>query len=1034
MAADDIIDPKWTDELRIYGEGFVGRQDELEAMDRAWAEGARIFALHAEGGAGKTRVVVEWLRRMRDAGWRSARRVFVHSFYSQGSDERRNASSDLFFEQALRYFGHEGEPITQSDERGRALARLLIETHGLLVLDGLEPLQHPPLHAERGRLKDPGIARLLLSLANAAHDGQPALCLITSRQPVVELQGRLGTTVRQQSLDHLHRDDGAELLQQFGVVGPDEELRKASDEFHGHAYSLMLLGSYLRNATDHCDIRHRREVVLLEEEAETRYPGHAQRMFAAYVRYLGENSPEVATLRLLGFFDRAAEQELLRVLRTREGIVYEWSAEEEPNDRQSQPRVIEDSLPEVTAPLLGLSQAQWNRVLSRLCDLRLIEFARSGATPALDAHPLLRECFAETLRTRFPKAWKDGNRRLYEHLSGKAPYWPQGIEALQPLYHAITHGSLAGLHQLTYVVLTERILRGASFYSLDELGAFGVDLGAVACFFATPWTTLVPGLERKIQSWMLHGASLRLRALGRLTEAVEPIRAGLEIDLQDEDWRDAAIAAGSLVELELDRGEIEKAVDTGKQSVTYADRSKNEAQQFLRRTGLAAALHQSGRNEEARRLFEDSEIRQAAFNSRYPKLYSLRGFQYCELLLAEAERAAWQRWLLRSGEICGREFYETICNDVAERASQTLEWVTAHAWLFDIAADNITLARVLLYKPYPLSPRALIHARNGVRGLRDSGLAGYLPLGLLTRACVFFFLNNESSCLEDLDEAREIAEQGPMPLRQADILLTRARLFRDRSALAEARHLIEKHGYHRRDGELADAEEAARGWDSQLSAPEVREPIMTPPTPRFDIALSFPGEHRTTVAQVAEHLSASAGRERVLYDKYYEAEFARMDLDVYLPRLYREQSKLIAIFLCPEYARKRWCQLEWRHIRQLIATVDADRIMLLSFGSPGDLSELGILPGDGYVDVSHRPASEIADLILQRLEGKALQSVPVIAAPSPKPESAAVKTWKEKLAYFQEQESITADPDQKFRLTKLIEEAQQKIRELERTL
>jgi hypothetical protein len=47
-----------------------------------------------------------------------------------------------------------------------------------------------------------------------------------------------------------------------------------------------------------------------------------------------------------------------------------------------------------------------------------------------------------------------------------------------------------------------------------------------------------------------------------------------------------------------------------------------------------------------------------------------------------------------------------------------------------------------------------------------------------------------------------------MPLVQADIQLTRARLFRDRGALAEARRLIEKHGYHRRDEELADAKAA----------------------------------------------------------------------------------------------------------------------------------------------------------------------------------------------------------------------------------
>lgn len=64
----------------------------------------------------------------------------------------------------------------------------------------------------------------------------------------------------------------------------------------------------------------------------------------------------------------------------------------------------------------------------------------------------------------------------------------------------------------------------------------------------------------------------------------------------------------------------------------------------------------------------------------------------------------------------------------------------------------------------------------------------------------------------DLEEAWEIAERGPMPLFQADIQLTRARLFRDRAALEEARRLIEKHGYHRRDGELADALEAAKGW------------------------------------------------------------------------------------------------------------------------------------------------------------------------------------------------------------------------------
>jgi TIR domain len=137
---------------------------------------------------------------------------------------------------------------------------------------------------------------------------------------------------------------------------------------------------------------------------------------------------------------------------------------------------------------------------------------------------------------------------------------------------------------------------------------------------------------------------------------------------------------------------------------------------------------------------------------------------------------------------------------------------------------------------------------------------------------------------------------------------------------------------------------------------------------RFDIALSFPGEHRDFVEQVAGRLAATFGKERVLYDKYYEAEFARIDLDVYLPRLYRTQSELIVIFLCPEYAAKRWCNLEWRHMRQLIATVDASRIMLLRYGYSSDFVELGILPGDGTANFEGRPADEIAELIRQRFD------------------------------------------------------------------
>ena len=84
------------------------------------------------------------------------------------------------------------------------------------------------------------------------------------------------------------------------------------------------------------------------------------------------------------------------------------------------------------------------------------------------------------------------------------------------------------------------------------------------------------------------------------------------------------------------------------------------------------------------------------------------------------------------------------------------------------------------------------------------------------------------SAQEDLKEAWEIAERGPMKLFLADIHLHRARLFfreakypwdqhpdesprGPKDDLAAAEKLIHDCGYHRRDEELADAKRAILG-------------------------------------------------------------------------------------------------------------------------------------------------------------------------------------------------------------------------------
>jgi hypothetical protein len=54
---------------------------------------------------------------------------------------------------------------------------------------------------------------------------------------------------------------------------------------------------------------------------------------------------------------------------------------------------------------------------------------------------------------------------------------------------------------------------------------------------------------------------------------------------------------------------------------------------------------------------------------------------------------------------------------------------------------------------------------------------------------------------------------------------------------------------------------------------------------RFAVALSFPGEHRRFVRNVALKLAEELRRERVFFDEWYEAEIRGSDADLKLKRV-----------------------------------------------------------------------------------------------------------------------------------------------------
>src|SRR6201993_3215271 len=284
--------------LPVTGSDVFGREEDLAFLDAAAADPrVNVVSIVAWAGVGKSTLVNCWLRRIAAEEYRSAEFVFGWSFYRQGTSGQ-SSSADEFVDTALAWFGDPDPRVGTAWEKGERLAKLIADHRTLLVLDGLEPLQHPP-GPQEGRLREPALQALLRELA-AYNTG---LCIVTTRLPVADLANHARTSTLHRDLEQLSSDAGAKLLQALGFKGDEADLRSASDEFSGHCLALTLLGSYLTDAFEG-DIR-RRDDVSTHLAHDVRQGVHARKVMESYQTWFGEG-PELSVLRMLGLFDRPA--------------------------------------------------------------------------------------------------------------------------------------------------------------------------------------------------------------------------------------------------------------------------------------------------------------------------------------------------------------------------------------------------------------------------------------------------------------------------------------------------------------------------------------------------------------------------------------------------------------------------------------------------------------------------------------------------------------------------------------------------------
>ena len=770
---------------------MVGREQMLAQLNQYWEQhSVRVVVLQAWGGVGKTALVNLWREHLRlaaDTAY-APQRIYCWSFQNQGS-ERAQTSSGQFFSHALAWFGAEQQKFSSEDDKGVYLAKQINTQRSLLVLDGLEVFQPwNSVQELKHQLNDMALFGLLKTLAQI----NLGLCVITTRQALDKRLLEHGGVVERQ-LSNLPMQAAVQLLQNAGIKGKAAQLEPVVKKYQRHAYSLVLLASYLKTYAQG-DIRRLDTLPpLLDDDSEANWQGR-QIMFAYADALNGKE--ELGLLYVVSVFEQAVEHglilELIRALKIR----------------------YQSALNKLNLTRLDEPQ-RW----AACCGcLRKQGLLLGNSDEWLDLHPLVRDFFRREFAQRHGGIKKIIHLELYAYYKAlPEKEFPDTLEEMQPLFSAVAHGCAAGLHQQALdEVFWPRISRQES-YIVSKLGAFSDTIATVVHFFTTPWYIPAAGLLDRDKAVILSWAGFSLHAVGRLREALKPMQRSVEVRAKQREWRAASVNANNLSELQLTLGDIEEARRSGQLSVDYADRSGEMFWRMGTRSTYADSMHQAGETQVAIALFYEAEQFQQKYQPEYPRLCSLPGFRYCDLLLAQRETAA-----------------------VLERAEYALNVaITTELGLLSVALDQLSVGRVHLQRLVggslagDSSQEHRLQAgewmEQAVASLRAAGDISRLPWGLLSRAALHRHTHNFSRTRQDLQEVFDIADGSGMRLHLTDYHLEMARLLvaeslapcppcggrvgeggNSREAadpayhIAEAERLINETGYHRRDKELAE--------------------------------------------------------------------------------------------------------------------------------------------------------------------------------------------------------------------------------------
>jgi uncharacterized protein len=763
---------RWTDILPPLSPPIVGRERELALLDAAWAdrEHCRIVAIEAWAGAGKTTLVASWLHQLHD----STRPPEPHSvavclLRGQAGEFAKPPSPFDFLTDALTQLGVNDSRDRTDRNRLERLIQELRTRSIILVLDGLE-VYFPDLPI---RPESEG-ATLILNLLSARYH-QKSLVIVTSRASVPTVD-RLAPGQAQEihrrsaqllSLKGLSDEAGATLLRQMGAGDNEAALRATSRSVGGHPLSLQLLAKW---PSARKDLRE----ALVDRPPPRNARGWAARaaqLVGSYLDALSDDTERLSLVWLLCLFDRPASlDELVHLCKA-------------------------TGLKGLVGPLNGAKEAELEELGSSLPGCTSCELTRYPGgenRQALQLHPLVSGIAAKRLREQQNADWVAAHRVVFElilsrWLSEDGPVLAYTAPELKALLQAARHGAEGNLHaRMVKEVGYRANHQGTTFWANRKLGATSELLDALRYCFdgeisdgkVSKNAVPVPSIPTQMHATLYYFVGFDLADLGQVDACQPYLTRAYELYQDQGAFDDASRVAAELTEHLLVGGKLILAGEVATLAEGFANRaaaSTRSSERFSadqRResawTARAAVHYCLGHYADARADYEQAE-RSLADRLNQPDaiLASLEGYRYHELLLAMDEHELVLERCLRLEKAdaidehpsaVGRG-YSQLARGFRQlahgRALTRLGRQTEAERMLDAAVATLRSARRKPYLPLGLAARANLRAQ---------------AVDLLATASDQDAIQAElDAAVRELVEARDIASQGGMRLREVDV-------------------------------------------------------------------------------------------------------------------------------------------------------------------------------------------------------------------------------------------------------------------------